>query len=270
MLACGVAAFNQRPLACNAKRQSHASQLPSYKAADCSPRPCYWHGTIEVLASIESSHHPDPSRGAAADQLHAVTGRRQRLVRGGESQCDVVHGDADGRRDRGRLWRQRGVRRRRRARADDCARQRPRGDVRGADGADSQRAARQFGTRGTGERRHSPRRRSCGQEDLRRSDQQHQPRAHGGMAAEERCRRQDHSIHRNTVPANARRPAEEPSRRSLGGRALPVHERKSDNVRVLAYPYQENLLGMDLTAFIAKETWLKARCRCSTRLQTRL
>src|SRR5919109_5511307 len=34
--------------------------------------------------------------------------------------------------------------------------------------------------------------------------------------------------------------------------------RKSGNVRVLAYPYQENLPGMDLTAFFAKETWLKA------------
>jgi NitT/TauT family transport system substrate-binding protein len=33
---------------------------------------------------------------------------------------------------------------------------------------------------------------------------------------------------------------------------------KSGNARVLAYPYLENLPGMDLTAFFAKESWLKA------------
>jgi NitT/TauT family transport system substrate-binding protein len=41
--------------------------------------------------------------------------------------------------------------------------------------------------------------------------------------------------------------------------------RKSGNVRVLAYPYQENLPGMDLTAFFAKETWLKANADVARR-----
>jgi NitT/TauT family transport system substrate-binding protein len=34
---------------------------------------------------------------------------------------------------------------------------------------------------------------------------------------------------------------------------------KSGKARVLSYPYQENVPGMDLTAFFAKEAWLKAR-----------
>ena len=34
--------------------------------------------------------------------------------------------------------------------------------------------------------------------------------------------------------------------------------RKTDKARVLAYPYQENRPGMDITAFVAKESWLKA------------
>jgi NitT/TauT family transport system substrate-binding protein len=33
---------------------------------------------------------------------------------------------------------------------------------------------------------------------------------------------------------------------------------KSGKARVLAYPYLDNLPGMDITAYIAKETWLKA------------
>jgi NitT/TauT family transport system substrate-binding protein len=43
--------------------------------------------------------------------------------------------------------------------------------------------------------------------------------------------------------------------------------RKSGNVRVLAYPYQENLPGMDLTAFFAKETWLKANADVARRFR---
>jgi NitT/TauT family transport system substrate-binding protein len=33
---------------------------------------------------------------------------------------------------------------------------------------------------------------------------------------------------------------------------------KTGNARVLAYPYQENVPNMDITAFVAKESWLKA------------
>ena len=33
---------------------------------------------------------------------------------------------------------------------------------------------------------------------------------------------------------------------------------KSGNARILGYPYLDNLPGMDLTAFFAKESWLKA------------
>jgi len=33
---------------------------------------------------------------------------------------------------------------------------------------------------------------------------------------------------------------------------------KSGNARILAYPYQDTLPGMDITAYIAKESWLKA------------
>jgi NitT/TauT family transport system substrate-binding protein len=43
--------------------------------------------------------------------------------------------------------------------------------------------------------------------------------------------------------------------------------RKSGNVRVLAYPYQDNLPGMDLTAFFAKETWLKANADAARRFR---
>jgi len=34
---------------------------------------------------------------------------------------------------------------------------------------------------------------------------------------------------------------------------------KSAKARVLAYPYQENVPGMDITAFFAKEAWLKSK-----------
>jgi len=33
---------------------------------------------------------------------------------------------------------------------------------------------------------------------------------------------------------------------------------KSGNARVIAYPYQENIPGMDITGYLAKESWLKA------------
>jgi NitT/TauT family transport system substrate-binding protein len=41
--------------------------------------------------------------------------------------------------------------------------------------------------------------------------------------------------------------------------------RKSGNVRVIGYPYQDNLPDMDLTAFFAKETWLKANADLARR-----
>src|SRR5262249_56975404 len=34
--------------------------------------------------------------------------------------------------------------------------------------------------------------------------------------------------------------------------------KKSGNVRVIGYPYQENIPNMDITAMFAKESWLKA------------
>jgi hypothetical protein len=33
--------------------------------------------------------------------------------------------------------------------------------------------------------------------------------------------------------------------------------KKSGNVRVIGYPYQENIPNMDITAMFAKESWLK-------------
>jgi NitT/TauT family transport system substrate-binding protein len=42
---------------------------------------------------------------------------------------------------------------------------------------------------------------------------------------------------------------------------------KSGNARVLAYPYLENLPGMDLTAFFAKESWLKANADVARRFR---
>jgi NitT/TauT family transport system substrate-binding protein len=33
---------------------------------------------------------------------------------------------------------------------------------------------------------------------------------------------------------------------------------RSGNARVIAYPYQENVPGMDITAYVAKESWVKA------------
>jgi len=33
---------------------------------------------------------------------------------------------------------------------------------------------------------------------------------------------------------------------------------QSKNARVIAYPYQENIPGMDITAYFAKESWVKA------------
>jgi ABC-type nitrate/sulfonate/bicarbonate transport system substrate-binding protein len=32
---------------------------------------------------------------------------------------------------------------------------------------------------------------------------------------------------------------------------------KSGNARIMAMPYQDNMPGMDITAYIAKESWLK-------------
>jgi NitT/TauT family transport system substrate-binding protein len=42
---------------------------------------------------------------------------------------------------------------------------------------------------------------------------------------------------------------------------------KSGNARVLAYPYVENLPGMDLAAFFAKESWLKANADVAGRFR---
>jgi NitT/TauT family transport system substrate-binding protein len=42
---------------------------------------------------------------------------------------------------------------------------------------------------------------------------------------------------------------------------------KSGNARVLAYPYLENLPGMDLTAFFAKESWLTANADVARRFR---
>ncbi|HKF99360.1 MAG TPA: ABC transporter substrate-binding protein [Xanthobacteraceae bacterium] len=42
---------------------------------------------------------------------------------------------------------------------------------------------------------------------------------------------------------------------------------KSGKARVLAYPYLDNLPGMDITAFFAKETWLKANADVAQRFK---
>ncbi len=43
--------------------------------------------------------------------------------------------------------------------------------------------------------------------------------------------------------------------------------KKSGDVRILGYPYQENMPNMDLTAFFAKETWLKANADVARRFR---
>lgn len=43
--------------------------------------------------------------------------------------------------------------------------------------------------------------------------------------------------------------------------------RKTGNVRVLGYPYQDNVPNMDITAFFAKETWLKANTDVARRFK---
>ena len=42
---------------------------------------------------------------------------------------------------------------------------------------------------------------------------------------------------------------------------------KSGNARVLAYPYLDNVPGMDITAFVAKESWLKANADTARRFK---
>lgn len=43
--------------------------------------------------------------------------------------------------------------------------------------------------------------------------------------------------------------------------------RKSGNVRIIGYPYQDNVPNMDITAFFAKETWLKANSDVARRFR---
>jgi NitT/TauT family transport system substrate-binding protein len=43
--------------------------------------------------------------------------------------------------------------------------------------------------------------------------------------------------------------------------------RKSGSIRVIGYPYQENLPNMDLTAFFAKESWLKSNADAAARFR---
>lgn len=45
---------------------------------------------------------------------------------------------------------------------------------------------------------------------------------------------------------------------------------KSGNARVLAYPYLDNVPGMDITAFVAKESWLKANSDVARRFKRAL
>jgi NitT/TauT family transport system substrate-binding protein len=45
---------------------------------------------------------------------------------------------------------------------------------------------------------------------------------------------------------------------------------RSGNARVIAYPYQENLPGMDVAAFTAKESWVKANPDVARRLKRAL
>jgi NitT/TauT family transport system substrate-binding protein len=42
---------------------------------------------------------------------------------------------------------------------------------------------------------------------------------------------------------------------------------KSGNARILARPYQDNMPGMDITAYIAKESWLKANADVARRFK---
>jgi NitT/TauT family transport system substrate-binding protein len=44
--------------------------------------------------------------------------------------------------------------------------------------------------------------------------------------------------------------------------------KKSGNVRVIGYPYQENIPNMDVTAMFAKESWLKANADAAKRFRT--
>ena len=44
--------------------------------------------------------------------------------------------------------------------------------------------------------------------------------------------------------------------------------KKSGNVRVIGYPYQENMPNVDVTAMFAKESWLKAKADAAKRFCT--
>src|SRR4029079_818810 len=43
--------------------------------------------------------------------------------------------------------------------------------------------------------------------------------------------------------------------------------KKSGSVRVIGYPYQENIPNMDITAMFAKESWLKANADAAKRFR---
>ena len=42
---------------------------------------------------------------------------------------------------------------------------------------------------------------------------------------------------------------------------------RSGNARVIAYPYQENVPRMDITGYVAKETWVKANADVARRFK---
>jgi ABC-type nitrate/sulfonate/bicarbonate transport system substrate-binding protein len=42
---------------------------------------------------------------------------------------------------------------------------------------------------------------------------------------------------------------------------------RSGNARVISYPYQENVPGMDITCYLAKESWVKANTDVARRFK---
>ena len=109
------------------------------------------------------------------------------------------------------------------------------------------------------QRQHSRRQGSRGQEDLGRPDQQRELRPHARMAAAQRASIRARSQFLE-IPFPQMADALFQNRLDAVWNVEPflTFMLKSGNARVIAYPYQENVPRMDITGYLAKESWVKA------------
>src|SRR6267154_1987371 len=87
------------------------------------------------------------------------------------------------------------------------------------------------------------------------------------MDAAVRRRCEDRPTHGNSVPADGRCADARPADAVWAVEPFFTILRKSGNVRVIGYPYQENIPNMDVTAMFAKESWLKANSDAAKRFR---